>query len=278
MIYQVFSSTMLRQLKRNLIYQRKTKLTVAFFIFILLASNLSINFEYFNRCYYALFYDYSQKNLNIEKSSFDLKGQQLKLKSECDCGNRFDTVIITKKDQLYEFSRNNDQNIIFKLNEKEFESDILTCDLYRTLRRGKNQKIISLSLYGQGHMFKEALFSLIEQVKKSYKGWTIRVYHDNDKLLDVCHFECEHDNIDFCDVSQLPMGLKMDQSWSASHIHAMMWRFLPIGDSYVDYFMSRDVDSCLLQREIDAVNEWLKSDKLFHIMRDSPEHYAPILG
>ena len=269
---------MLRQLKRNLIYQKKTKLFIVFFIIILLAGNISINFDFFIRFYYTLFYDYDKIHLNIEKSSFELNGQQLKLKSECDCKNRFDTVIITKKDKIFEFSRNNDQNIMFKLTAKEFESDILTCDLYRTLRRGKNQKVIGLSLYGQGNMFKEALFSLIEQAKTLYKGWTIRVYHDNDKQLDICEYECHHDNIDFCDITQLPMGLKMDQSWSANHIHSMMWRFLPIGDSFVDYFISRDIDSCILQREIDAVNEWLKSNKLFHIMRDSPEHYTPILG
>ena len=38
------------------------------------------------------------------------------------------------------------------------------------------------------------------------------------------------------------------------------------------------MDTCLIEREIDAVQQWLKSDKLFHAMRDSPEHYTPILG
>ena len=42
---------------------------------------------------------------------------------------------------------------------------------------------------------------------------------------------------------------------------------LPVGDSLVDYFMSRDSDSLILEREVDAVNEWIKSNTLLHVMR-----------
>ena len=34
-----------------------------------------------------------------------------------------------------------------------------------------------------------------------------------------------------------------------------------------EVFVSRDADVCLLKREQEAVNEWLGSNKLFHIMR-----------
>ena len=47
----------------------------------------------------------------------------------------------------------------------------------------------------------------------------------------------------------------------------MMWRFLPAGDSFVDLFMSRDTDSLIHERERDAVNQWLESDKAAHMMR-----------
>ena len=45
------------------------------------------------------------------------------------------------------------------------------------------------------------------------------------------------------------------------------WRWFPIGESFVDTFISRDSDSCLTERETDAVNEWLNSSQVFHIMR-----------
>jgi len=57
-----------------------------------------------------------------------------------------------------------------------------------------------------------------------------------------------------------------------------MWRFEPIQDPCVELFMSRDVDTRFLLREKLAVEEWLKSDRLLHIMRDHPWHNAHILA
>ena len=53
----------------------------------------------------------------------------------------------------------------------------------------------------------------------------------------------------------------------------MTWRFEAIDDEYVEIMMSRDTDTRILLREKLAVDEWLNSDKLFHSMRDHPDHY-----
>ena len=58
----------------------------------------------------------------------------------------------------------------------------------------------------------------------------------------------------------------------------MNWRFLPTLDPQVDFFMSRDLDSLIFEREYSAVEEWLKSSKSLHIMRDHPLHKTAILG
>jgi hypothetical protein len=49
-------------------------------------------------------------------------------------------------------------------------------------------------------------------------------------------------------------------------------------DEMVDTIMSRDSDSQIIPREEDAVREWLASDRIFHIMRDHPDHCTSILG
>ncbi|CAF0972538.1 unnamed protein product, partial [Brachionus calyciflorus] len=46
-----------------------------------------------------------------------------------------------------------------------------------------------------------------------------------------------------------------------------MWRFLAVGDTFVDLVHCRDSDSLILQREIDSVEEWLRTDNIIHIMR-----------
>ena len=43
-------------------------------------------------------------------------------------------------------------------------------------------------------------------------------------------------------------------------------------------FVSRDLDSRLSERENAAVQEWLKSNKSIHVMRDHIKHDFTILG
>ena len=49
-------------------------------------------------------------------------------------------------------------------------------------------------------------------------------------------------------------------------------------DPQVDIFLSRDLDSAITSREVGAVEEWLKSEKTLHVMRDHPLHSEPMLG
>ena len=61
-------------------------------------------------------------------------------------------------------------------------------------------------------------------------------------------------------------------------IKPMMWRFESIDDPEVEIMLSRDTDTRILLREKLAVDEWLNSKTLFHIMRDHPDHGYVILG
>jgi len=56
-------------------------------------------------------------------------------------------------------------------------------------------------------------------------------------------------------------------------------RFLPISEPGIKVMISRDADSRLNKREKAAVDDWMKSDKGFHIMKDHPWHFSyPILA
>jgi hypothetical protein len=50
-----------------------------------------------------------------------------------------------------------------------------------------------------------------------------------------------------------------------------MKRFLPMSED-IELMISRDTDSRIEKREVSAVNEWIKSGKSAHIMRDHPYH------
>lgn len=52
----------------------------------------------------------------------------------------------------------------------------------------------------------------------------------------------------------------------------MSWRFLVAADTDVERYVVRDIDSRLSLREKAAVDEWIESQKKFHVMRDHPSH------
>ena len=57
-----------------------------------------------------------------------------------------------------------------------------------------------------------------------------------------------------------------------------MYRYLVMLDPLVDTFISRDVDSIIWRREVDAVNQWLESNYTFHLMRDHATHGSIMLA
>jgi hypothetical protein len=161
------------------------------------------------------------------------------------------------------------------MRKDEFDYSYMTCNPYKVLKRGKNQKIISYFLSNKTIINKEIvnhLKELIESANKYYKDWTIRVYHNGniDNSL-ICELECHensetkiiYNNIDFCNINQFTF-----ESMNISYLIPNFWRWLPIGDNFVDIFLSRDLNSCLGNREYLAVNEWIsKTNTLFHIIR-----------
>jgi len=212
--------------------------------------------------------------------------------SECEC-RKGEAIFLTNHEShlavnSFDQIRNTTRNL-FNISIDEFQNLTLTCDMYAFFRRGKSQKVISYSLYGTNTFYYDKLKDIVKQMKSLYPDWSMRVFHDNSINRTIkCQIECLkddesnefYDRVDFCNIENeirskpkvLVNALNETTILSfiqhnLSYIHAMKWRFLPIGDSFVDVFSSRDTDSYLLQREVDSVNVWLNSDEKGHIMR-----------
>ena len=99
---------------------------------------------------------------------------------------------------------------------------------------------------------------------------------------------CQHDNVDLCDMNEImSMLVQVRKEFKQSvpikgielmALHKKMWRYLAMIDPQVDRYMSRDTDSEIFEREVAAVDEWLRSDRTFHVMRDHQGHLAEIMG
>jgi hypothetical protein len=127
------------------------------------------------------------------------------------------------------------------------------------------KNIVAFSLWGDHPMYWIGALKNIELVSKFYPGFIVRFYVDK-KANPILIESLKGDNVELILVD------------SKDSFHGMFWRFWASEDSDVDIFLSRDCDSRISEREVMAVNEWLNSDKDFHVMRDHPYHTVPILG
>ena len=139
------------------------------------------------------------------------------------------------------------------------------------------KKVIAFSLWGQikpmdGYSYQTQLMYSngaiknleIQKDKKIYSDWIIRIYLNNTVPIEIQN-----------KIKDLG-GEIVDMT--GSKVPGMFWRFFPMNDNDVDVFIVRDTDSRINKREEAAVNEWLSSDKILHVMRDHPHHYYKILG
>lgn len=127
-------------------------------------------------------------------------------------------------------------------------------------------KIISFSLWGDDTSYMNGCIENIRLAAEIYPGWTTRFYCDSKVPREFL------DKLQSMGAEVVVMNT-IESPWEG-----LFWRFLPVSESDVDIFISRDIDSRLNVREKAAVDEWLESPKLLHCMRDHIEHNVPILG
>lgn len=126
------------------------------------------------------------------------------------------------------------------------------------------KKVISFSLWGDNPKYTMGAIKNAELSKTIYPDWICRFYCGKSVPSDIIEKLKSYDNVEVIEMSE-------DGDWNG-----MFWRFYACEDA--DVMISRDTDSRLNLREKCAVDEWLNSEKDFHIMRDHPYHNTLILG
>ena len=130
------------------------------------------------------------------------------------------------------------------------------------------RKVISFSLWGDNPTYTIGAIKNAEQAKEFYPDFECWFYiHLETVSSDIIIKLQKFDNVKI-----------IFKTGDLNKCKPMMWRFEAIDDPEVEIMMSRDTDSRFLLREKLAVEEWLQSGKLFHIMRDHPHHNFSILG
>lgn len=148
-------------------------------------------------------------------------------------------------------------------------------------------KIISFSLWGDKAKYNIGAIKNAELAREIYPGWVSRFYCADSVPEDTRIAILQHGN----GWKQIAFQDGVFSKWSSGDglteivclsgqgdWRGMFWRFQAASDPECEVMISRDCDSRLSMREKLAVDEWLASDKDWHILRDHPWHGALMLG
>jgi hypothetical protein len=138
------------------------------------------------------------------------------------------------------------------------------------------KNVVSFSLWGENPKYWKGALENINIIKDILPEWYIHFYVDENCKIELIN-SLRFSNTEIRLVHSDFLGNTLNQQSIHSH-QGMFWRFMSSLDKDVDIFLSRDCDSRISNREINAINEWKKTGKRFHIMRDHPYHIAAILG
>jgi hypothetical protein len=108
------------------------------------------------------------------------------------------------------------------------------------------------------------LLENIKLIHRHFPGWLIYVYIGND----VPNWFRE---------KLASLGCRLRETNESGAIN-MVYRFFAIDEPDVDIMFSRDADSRVHWKDRWAIQEFIKSDKMVHTIRDNKVHTAPILG
>jgi hypothetical protein len=128
------------------------------------------------------------------------------------------------------------------------------------------KKVISYSLYGNNKKYCIGMLENLKINKEKLSDWDVYIYYSEDVPDKYIEMYKEYNPL------LINCGTT-EYIWEG-----MFWRFYPFNDNTIDIFLSRDADSRITDREIKFINEFIVSDKSFHIIRDHPAHGIEILG
>ena len=129
-----------------------------------------------------------------------------------------------------------------------------------------NRNIIAYSLFGGLPRYCETSLINVDLCKEIYPEWTCRFYVDQ-SVPEHIRQRLEEKGAQVVLVTE-----------KQKEISGLFWRFFVMDDPEVKHFLIRDADSLVSYREKAAVDEWLKSGKWFHTMRDFYSHTELILA
>lgn len=131
------------------------------------------------------------------------------------------------------------------------------------------KKVVSFCLYGSAATYIIGMRENMKLANEIFTDWNVYIYYNS--TVPTKYIEEFQKSGAYCYLCENIGENKCN--WEG-----MFWRWYPLEDSSVDYWISRDADSRLTKRELIIVNEWISSGKTLHCIRDHRCHYNKIMG
>lgn len=126
-------------------------------------------------------------------------------------------------------------------------------------------KLISYSLWGNKPKYVIGAIKNANLAREFYPGWVCRFYCTNDVPKNIIDELKKTSQVILCDE---PSNWKFATK-----------RFLPMSEQGIERVIFRDTDSRFSLRETSAVDDWIASGEVLHVMKDHPYHGGfPILA
>jgi hypothetical protein len=127
------------------------------------------------------------------------------------------------------------------------------------------QSVISFSLWGTAPFYSYGAMINLVLSRTIYPGWTCRFYVDA-TVPPPCVAFLRDNGADVRNIEDEYPGVGLFQ------------RFLVMNDRAVGRFLVRDCDARLSRAEADLVQEWIDSNRPFHVVRDHVMHNELMIG
>jgi hypothetical protein len=131
------------------------------------------------------------------------------------------------------------------------------------------KNIIAYCLYGSSNKYLHGIIEAVISYKIHFIGWTIRVY--------ICSTLKEHKVVEILNGLDVEILFINQKSTKEESNEMMYYRFTPMFENDVKYFLSRDADSRADAREFEMVQNFIKSGKTLHSILDQGCHHG-IMG
>lgn len=129
---------------------------------------------------------------------------------------------------------------------------------------GEGLRCVSFSLWGDASKYTLGVLENAKLMPLIYPGWRMRVYIERGHYLIP---------------RLLAMSVDIIEMEAEAGSRGMFWRFLAADDPQFSHVVFRDADSRINPRESAAVDEWIASGKVLHVMRDHHWHLQkPVIG